>query len=62
MRPQRRSRRFETNVVLLVLTAIAVVTIVVISAWKSSGSGSDVKTGTKKAAANARDTSVRRRT
>jgi hypothetical protein len=37
VRPQRRSRRFETAAVLLVLAAISLVTIVVISAWKSSG-------------------------
>jgi cytoskeleton protein RodZ len=37
VRPQRRSRRFETGVVLVVLAAIALLTIVVISAWKSSG-------------------------
>ena len=37
VRPQTRSRRLETNVVLAVLAAIAVVTIVVITAWKSSG-------------------------
>src|SRR5262249_3010046 len=36
--PQRRSRRFETFIVLGVLAAIALLTIVVISAWKSSGS------------------------
>jgi Helix-turn-helix domain/RodZ C-terminal domain len=37
VRPQRRNRRFETNVVLVVLALIAIGTIVVISAWKSSG-------------------------
>jgi cytoskeletal protein RodZ len=36
-RPQQRDRRSETIVLLAVLTAIAVVTVVVISAWKSSG-------------------------
>jgi cytoskeletal protein RodZ len=36
-RPQDRNRRLETNVVLFALAAIAVVTIVVISAWSSSG-------------------------
>jgi Helix-turn-helix domain len=46
-RPQRRSRRFETNIVLIALTAIAVVTIVVISAWKSSG-GDHATTKVKK--------------
>ncbi|HZT17101.1 MAG TPA: helix-turn-helix domain-containing protein [Gaiellaceae bacterium] len=36
----RRHRRLETNVVLIALAVIAVLTIVVISAWKSSGGGS----------------------
>jgi len=36
----KRSRRFETNVVLVALAVIAVLTVVVISAWKSSGGGS----------------------
>jgi Helix-turn-helix domain len=36
-RPQERNRRIETNVVLIALAAIAIVTIVVISAWNSSG-------------------------
>jgi cytoskeletal protein RodZ len=35
-RPQQRNRRLETNVVLIALAAIAIVTIVVISAWSSS--------------------------
>jgi hypothetical protein len=37
-RPQHRNRRIETNVVLVALALIAIVTIVVISAWKTSGS------------------------
>jgi cytoskeletal protein RodZ len=36
-RPGKRARRFETNVVLIALAAIAVVTVIVISAWKTSG-------------------------
>jgi cytoskeletal protein RodZ len=36
-RPQRRNRRLETNVVLVALAAIAILTVVVISAWKASG-------------------------
>src|SRR6187549_1276746 len=43
VRPQQRSRRFETNVVLVALLSIAVVTVVVISAWKSSDSGQKAK-------------------
>jgi cytoskeletal protein RodZ len=39
-RPQRRARRFETSIVLLSLAAIAVVTVVVISAWKWAGGDS----------------------
>jgi hypothetical protein len=39
-RPQpRRHRRLETNVVLVALAAIAVLTVIVISAWKASGGG-----------------------
>jgi cytoskeletal protein RodZ len=38
--PQRRNRRVEANVVLVALAAIAIVTVIFISAWKSSG-GSD---------------------
>ena len=37
--PQRRNRRIETNVVLVALGAIAVLTVIVISAWKASGGG-----------------------
>ncbi|HEY0417856.1 MAG TPA: helix-turn-helix domain-containing protein [Gaiellaceae bacterium] len=36
-RPQRRNRRLEANVVLVALGAIAVLTVIVISAWKASG-------------------------
>ena len=46
--PQRRARRFETNVVVIALAAIAVLTVIVISAWKASGgshSGSPATTG-----------------
>jgi cytoskeletal protein RodZ len=39
-RPQRRHRRLETNVVLIALAAIAILTVIVISAWKASGGGS----------------------
>ena len=44
-RPQRRNRRIETNVVLVALAAIAVLTVIVISAWKASG-GKPKLTGT----------------
>jgi cytoskeletal protein RodZ len=36
-RPQRRHRRFETNVVFVALAVIAILTVIVISAWKASG-------------------------
>jgi cytoskeleton protein RodZ len=36
-RPQRRNRRIERNVVLVALAAIAVLTVIFISAWKASG-------------------------
>jgi len=40
-RPQpRRHRRIETNVVLVALGAIAILTVVIISAWKASDSNS----------------------
>jgi cytoskeletal protein RodZ len=35
-RPQQRNRRIETNVVLVALGAIAILTVIVISAWKVS--------------------------
>src|SRR5213595_3378581 len=35
--PRRRERRFATNIVLAALAAIAVLTVIVISAWKTSG-------------------------
>jgi hypothetical protein len=38
VRPQRRNRRIETNVVLVVLAAIAIVTVIVISAFKGGDS------------------------
>ena len=41
VRPQRRNRRIETNVVLVALAAIAVLTVIVISAWKASGGDSN---------------------
>jgi len=40
VRPQRRNRRIETNVVLVALALIAIITVVVISAWKTSGGSS----------------------
>jgi cytoskeleton protein RodZ len=46
-RPQDRNRRLETNVVLIALAAIAIVTIVVISAWSSSGKQTGAKATTK---------------
>jgi len=48
-RPQRRSRRTETNVVFIALAAIAIFTVIVISAWKASGKPSPVVPPTPKA-------------
>ena len=48
-RPQDRNRRLETNVVLIALAAIAIVTIVVISAWSSSGKQPEDKAAVKHA-------------
>jgi cytoskeletal protein RodZ len=42
-KPQRRHRRLETNVVLVALGVIVILTVIVISAWKTS-SGSSPKT------------------
>ncbi|MFL5926128.1 MAG: helix-turn-helix domain-containing protein [Gaiellaceae bacterium] len=39
VRPQRRNRRIETNVVLVALATIVILTVIVISAWKASGGG-----------------------
>jgi cytoskeletal protein RodZ len=40
-RPQRHSRRVETNVVLVALAAIAVLMVIVIAAWKEGGGSND---------------------
>jgi cytoskeleton protein RodZ len=50
VKPQRRNRRIETNVVLIALALIAIVTIVVISAW-NSGKPQPVPTIAKNGAA-----------
>jgi hypothetical protein len=42
-RPQRRNRRLETSVVLVALGLIAIVTVILISAFKSGGSPQVVK-------------------
>ena len=48
---QRRHRRIETNVVLVALAAIAILTVVVISAWKAGdGTSPPVRTVAKKPA------------
>ena len=39
VRPERRNRRLETNIVLVALALVAIVTLVVVGAWQSSGSG-----------------------
>ena len=41
--PQKRHRRIETNVVLIALAAIAIPTVIVISAWKASGGKAPAK-------------------
>jgi cytoskeletal protein RodZ len=52
--PQSRHRRLETNVVLVVLAAIAILTVVIISAWKASDGSSPRITAPKQAPAAAR--------
>jgi len=37
-RPERRTRRFETGVVLVAVALVAVVTLVIVGAWQTSGS------------------------
>jgi cytoskeleton protein RodZ len=39
VRPERRTRRLETGIVLIAVALVAVVTLVVTSAWRTSGSG-----------------------
>jgi cytoskeleton protein RodZ len=46
-RPQKRHRRIETNVVLVALAGIAVLMVIVISAWKASGGKPTASTPTK---------------
>ena len=38
VKPERRTRRLETSVVLLAVAVVGIVTLVVISAWQSPGS------------------------
>jgi hypothetical protein len=52
VRPHRRTRRLETAIVLAALASITIVTVIVISAWKSSG-GDNSARATKKAPAKA---------
>jgi cytoskeletal protein RodZ len=40
VRPERRTRRFDTGIVLVAVALVAIVTLVVTSAWQTSGSGS----------------------
>jgi hypothetical protein len=47
-RPQQHNRRIETNVVLIALGAIAILTVIVISAWKASGGGNNTPPPAKK--------------
>ena len=46
----RRERRVQRNAVLIAIGAIAVVTVIVISAWKTSGSGHAVPPATRRPA------------
>jgi hypothetical protein len=39
VRPERRTRRLETGIVLAAVAVVTVVTLVVVSAWQTSGSG-----------------------
>ena len=44
-RPQRRNRRSETNLVVVALGAIVILTVIVFSAWKWSGGGNTPAAG-----------------
>ena len=43
VRPERRTRRVETSVVLLAVALVGTVTLVVLGAWQTSGSGAHKK-------------------
>jgi cytoskeleton protein RodZ len=47
VRPERRTRKIETSVVLLAVAVVSIVTLVVISAWQTSGSGVPTTTTTQ---------------
>jgi cytoskeletal protein RodZ len=47
-RPERRTRRLETTIVLVALGAIAAVTLVVVGAWQASGDGAKATKTVKK--------------
>ncbi len=49
-RPQQRNRRVETNLVLIAIGAIVVLTVIVFSAWKWSGGSSNAGAPTAPAA------------
>lgn len=55
-RPQKRQRRLETNVVLIALGAIAVLTVIVISAWKAGGGNGNTPPAVTTTGAPARTT------
>jgi cytoskeleton protein RodZ len=47
-RPERRTRRLETAIVLVALGAIAAITLVVVGAWQTSGDGVKSSTTTRR--------------
>ena len=52
VRPERRTRRLETTIVLIAVGLVAIVTLVVTSAWQTSGSGSKAPRATHHAQAH----------
>jgi cytoskeleton protein RodZ len=46
VRPERRTRRLETAIVLVAVAVVAVVTLVVVGAWQTSGSGAKAPAAT----------------
>ncbi len=47
VRPERRTRRIETSIVLVAVALVGIVTLVVVGAWQTTGSGGKKATTTK---------------
>jgi cytoskeleton protein RodZ len=51
-RPERRTRRLETSIVLIAVALVAIVTLVVTSAWQTGGSGAKAPKATHRVKAH----------